>query len=58
MEYSELNHHLVTMSIIDNHLSTCGSNETTNYFFIECPQQNRFNGKSNPDKYKLQLKAA
>ena len=35
MECSELNHHLFKMSIIDNPLSTCGRNETTNHFFIE-----------------------
>ena len=38
MKCSELNHHLFTMSIIDNPLCTCGRNETTNHFFIECPQ--------------------
>ena len=26
------------MNIIDNPLCTCGRNETTNHFFIECPQ--------------------
>ena len=35
---SELNHHLFTMNIIDSLLCTCGRNETTNHFFIECPQ--------------------
>ena len=40
MECSELSHHLFTMNIrpIDNPLCTCGRNETTNHFFIECPQ--------------------
>ena len=38
MECNELNHHLFTMNIIDNPLCTCGRSETTNHFFIECPQ--------------------
>ena len=38
MECIELNHHLFTMNIIDNPLCTYGRNETTNHFFIECPQ--------------------
>ena len=38
MECSELKHHLFTITIIDNPLCTCGRNETTNHFFIECPQ--------------------
>ena len=38
MECSELSHHLFNMNIIANALCTCGRNETTNHFFIECPQ--------------------
>ena len=38
MECSELNHHLFNMHIIDNPICTCGRSETTNRFFIECPQ--------------------
>ena len=38
MECSELSHHLFNMNIIANPLCTCGRNETTNHFLIECPQ--------------------
>ena len=38
IECSEPTHHLFTMNIIDNPLCTRGRNETTNHFFIECPQ--------------------
>ena len=38
MECSELSHHLFNMNIIASPLCTCGRNETTNHFFIECPQ--------------------
>ena len=38
MECSELNHYLFTINIIDNPLCICGRNETTNHFFIACPQ--------------------
>ena len=38
LECSSLNFHLFKKNLIDNQLCSCGSIETTSYFFFSCPR--------------------